>query len=473
LFIPSAEAMSKRLSIHCKSLAHTVIKKRYKSVEIVLAFLVNVPWMFPGEHSTDDETCWYMSMATTIAVDLMLHKLHVPTHMLGQGSSNALARGDCIDPHTALAIDGFGNLDPASSLGRRLIRRRERCWIALFVLERGMCLARGRSYTCPMTRVIKDCDQWHRSDIADPMDGHLVSMAVLRRDLDGLFATVRALCDGSQSFSTDGYALAQSIQSAIERFFDQWHTEWGFSIGTGVQRRLPPYVEILVTHTRLSTYGGVINHPTAPNEVRQFFRTAGLSSALTVMRVAIQGESQLKSMPNNTAIMISFAACFALTLSAYATGSSALAPSIRNLIEETADVLERVGNITNHRNGMSALYGQYLKRINTKAAATAADAQAASSQPQQGLAPSQNRQFTAPMAIPTASASLTTLSPPVSQPGYMEPQLWPATVQFSSMSDDQIAEILNQAGTEFGSSFDGLSWDDMTNFDWLNWPNLA
>ena len=46
-----------------------------------------------------------------------------------------------------------------------------------------MCLARGRVYTIPVTPILKRCDRWHMSSIADTMDGHLVSMAVLRRDL--------------------------------------------------------------------------------------------------------------------------------------------------------------------------------------------------------------------------------------------------------------------------------------------------
>ncbi|KAK1985284.1 hypothetical protein LZ30DRAFT_747294 [Colletotrichum cereale] len=476
LFLPSAGALSKRLSNHCKTLAHRVIAKRHKSVEIVLAFMVNVPWMFPGQHSTDDETCWYVNMAATIAIDLSLHKLLVPMEVLGSGSHVALARGDCLDPRTALAMDGFGHIERTSDLGQRLLRRRERCWIALFVLERGMSLARGRPYTVPVTRVIKDCDQWHRSSIADPMDGHLISMAVLRRDLDSLLNTVRALCDGSQGISTDGGLVAQSIESAIERFFDQWLTEWGFSIGTGPQRRLPPYVEILVTHTRLSTYGGVINHPTAPMEVRQFFRTAGLSSAVTVMRAVIQGESQLQSIPNNTTIMVSFAACFALTLSAYATGSSMLAPSIRNLIEETADVLERIGSATKHRNGLSTLYGKYLRHI-VKKAATAVDGQPQASTYRDPAIP-RSGQLGTPSSAAAASAAAASppansMGPPVSQPPYAESQMWPGTLQLSSMSDDQIAEVLNQPGNEFDPTFSGLSWDDMNNFDWLSWPNLT
>lgn len=117
---------------------------RYRSVEIVLAFMVNVPWMFPGKHSTDDETCWYVSMATTMALDLSLHKILVPPASLrnmpgrvGDFGVGSIARADCIDPKVALALDGFADVDPSSEFGMRLLRRRERCWIALFVLERG------------------------------------------------------------------------------------------------------------------------------------------------------------------------------------------------------------------------------------------------------------------------------------------------------------------------------------------------
>lgn len=49
--------------------------------------------------------------------------------------------------------------------------------------RRRMCLARGRSYIVPVTHTLRTCEQWHISKIADTMDGHLVSMAVLRRDL--------------------------------------------------------------------------------------------------------------------------------------------------------------------------------------------------------------------------------------------------------------------------------------------------
>lgn len=117
----------------------------------------------------------------------------------------------------ALDLDGFRDVDPSSEKGQRLLRRRERyenrfsffdiqltgtplhfwlfsscipptngidsIWLALFVLDRGVCLARGRSFTIPLTPIIEHCDGWHQSPIADIWDGSLISSAVLRREL--------------------------------------------------------------------------------------------------------------------------------------------------------------------------------------------------------------------------------------------------------------------------------------------------
>lgn len=164
-------------------------------------------------------------------------------------------------------------------------------------------------------------------------------------------------------------------------------------------------------------------------------------------------------MPNNTAIMISFAACFALTLSAYATGDTALAPSIRNLIDETAGVLERIGSVTEHRNGLSVLYGQYLRQIVKRAADDETAPQEADM-----AAPTQIQPTAAPMQTQTEFLDQQTLWPETLQP---------ETLQFSAMSDDQIYQVLNQPGNDFEPSFGGLSWDDMTNFEWLYWPEFG
>lgn len=133
----TAESLSRRLSLHASRLAHKVIEGRYKSVEIVLAFLVNIPWMFPGKQSTDDDSCTYMSMAAKIAMDLSLEKSVVFDNMNQQVARDSLHRADCLDPRAALDIDGFPDMDPWSEKGQLLLRNRERCWIALFVLERG------------------------------------------------------------------------------------------------------------------------------------------------------------------------------------------------------------------------------------------------------------------------------------------------------------------------------------------------
>ncbi|KAL4972451.1 hypothetical protein BDW66DRAFT_169596 [Aspergillus desertorum] len=421
LFLPPAAAMSKRLSRHCKFLANKVMQERLRSVEIVLAFMVNVPWMAPGACLGDDALA-----PSTVA-------LH--------GGSLELI---CIDARRALQIDGFDDVDPASNWGRRLLRRRERTWVALFVLERGVCLARGRSYTVPPTSLIENCDRWHISDLADSRDGALNSMAILRRNLVSFWPMIHLI----------------QIKTRIESFYTEWYEAWAPKIGEGQSRALPPYVEILVTHTQLSTYGGVINHPTAPVEVKRFFRAAGLSSALNVMRAAIQGEARLKSMPNNTVIMISFAACSALSLSAMPTDSnSSLAPSVRNLIEETAGVLERIGSTPSHRNGASVLYGRFLHEL-VRRTPVALDLQS------QGDSRVPHTEALPPRTLDAFGVNSRTV-----REGFARSLFWSEPMQFSAMSDDQIIEAVNRAGTAFGASIPDVPLDDMMSRDWLDIAN--
>lgn len=137
LFLPSAAALSKRLSRHCKNLANNVIAQRHRSVEIVLAFMANVPWMAPGECLGDDDTCAYIAMALTVALDLSLNKIVLPSSSFDSSLLRRLTKADCIDTKRALHMDDFADVDSDSEWGRRLLRRRERAWIALFVLERG------------------------------------------------------------------------------------------------------------------------------------------------------------------------------------------------------------------------------------------------------------------------------------------------------------------------------------------------
>lgn len=182
-------------------------------------------------------------------------------------------------------------------------------------------------------------------------------------------------------------------------------------------------------------------------------------------------------MPNNTAIMISFAACFALRLSAQVSGNSNLAPSVRTLIEETADVLERIGHATQHRNGMPALYGKYLRYLVRKAASTDPEHVATSIHHRATIADLRHEITDTSPFHPSAHAisqvGFGVSDPMVSQGGFMESGPWAAeSLQFSSMSDDQIVEALNRAGNEFDTGFGQLGWDDAASLDWMNWSNL-
>lgn len=233
---------------------------------------------------------------------------------------------------------------------------------------------------------------------------------------------------------------------------------------TTTAHSLPPYVEILVTHTQLSTYGGVINHPTAPLEVKRFFRAAGLSSALNVLRAAIQGEPRLKSMPNNTVIMISYAACSAFSLSEMPADSrSGLAPSVRALIEETAGVLERIGATPNHRSGASFLYGRFLRELVRRSLGNPGPS-----------VPTESHAMTSAESLPPPS----TLDgygpiPSTTQQPFEPPLFWSEPLQFSAMSDDQIIDAVNRAGTAFGTNVPDVPLDDMMNWEWLDLGNTT
>ncbi|OAL33407.1 hypothetical protein AYO20_07263 [Fonsecaea nubica] len=454
LFLPKAEALSKRLSNHRNNLAQTVIFKRHRSVEIVLAFMVNIPWMTPAKHWADDETCAYLSMALSLALDLSLNKIVVPSPTIRPaGFLDRVAKAECIDSAKALQLDGFPHVDPTSTLGRRLLRTRERVWLALFVLDRGICLARGRPYAVPIGPLVDSCDTWHISDIADRWDGSVISAAVLRRDLVGLITSVREFCDGSQGVN-GGSAAVRFLKDKIDRFFEQWYAVWSRQITQG-DGQLPPYVEILVSHTKLSTYCNVVNHPTASNDVKQFFRAAGLASAMNVMRAAVQGENRLKSMPNNTVIMVSFAATFALALGTTSQGNRAmLAPNARTLIEETAQVLERIGSSPRHRKGLSVLFARHIRRImQSSVLSPPEDNQGFVSGPSEEQHHQQDQH---PKHNPSRTASIPAPNIP------LEPYVF-------DMTDDQILEAINNAST----SQDLFQLDETMFFDWLDWPNVT
>ncbi|KAH8727981.1 hypothetical protein GQ44DRAFT_609954 [Phaeosphaeriaceae sp. PMI808] len=459
IFLPETSSMAKRLLLHRRYVAEQVIIKNYRSVEIVLAFMISIPWMPPGSHASDDDTSLYLTTSLSIALDLSLDKIITPSTSLAQEHIRQIPKADCLEAKKALAMDGFEDVSVDSEWGQRLLRRRERVWISLFVLERGVCLARGRSYCVPKTSLIQYCDKWHSHTTSYIQDGPLVSMAVLRRNLDDLFANVRSRCDNYHT-TDGGFKLAQEIDLAIENFFDQWFHVWTCMIGDTESQTLPPYVEILVTHTRLSTYSMLLNHPTAPPEVKRSFRASALSSALNVMRAAIQGESRLKSMPNNTVTMICFAASIALALSAPLPHPQPFAPSVRNLIEETATVLQRIGSTPPHRNGSSAVYSRFLLILVKQTA------------PSPVVVPHSPLQRLHPFVPPTPPSVPRQDAAATPHLGAVAP-FWSAdqTLDFSAMSYNEVNETVTNSDF-FSAQMLEVGWDQGAPFLWTDWLNL-
>lgn len=46
----------------------------------------------------------------------------------------------------------------------------------------------------PITPLVKTCDNWHKSEIADTWDGSIIASAVMRRDLVDLIEDVKERC---------------------------------------------------------------------------------------------------------------------------------------------------------------------------------------------------------------------------------------------------------------------------------------
>lgn len=184
--------------------------------------------------------------------------------------------------------------------------------------------------------------------------------------------------------------------------------------------------------------------------------------------------------------MISFAACFALNLSGAKTGDSVsqLAPSVKNLIVETANVLERIGGSPPHRNGASALYGRYLRELIKSAPEDSAISQKPQSQPgpvvssveeptniPEQATPSFIQDYRPPVHHHYQHMSPTQTSSMVPQPPPPNPSLWTEPLHFSTMSGNQIVEAINQAGTTWDMFPTQFNFDDMTGLDFFDWGN--
>lgn len=175
---------------------------------------------------------------------------------------------------------------------------------------------------------------------------------------------------------------------------------------------------------------------------------------MNVMRAAVQGEGRLKSMPNNTVIMVSFAATFALALGTTSLGNRAmLAPNAKSLIEETTQVLERIGSSPRHRHGLSVLFARHIRRILQSSL----------------LPPEDNPGMFPPGAREQAHQQDRNAEYKSSQTATVTAANAPPESYVFDMTDDQILEAINNAS----ASQDLFQLDETMFLDWLDWPNVT
>jgi hypothetical protein len=138
-----------------------------------------------------------------------------------------------------------------------------------------------------------------------------------------------------------------------------------------------------------------------------------------------------------------------------AASNRSLAPSIRVLIDETADVLERIGSNPPHRNGTSALYGRHLRKVLS------------------AVTRSRNNTLPEISSFPTSISQneVQTHAYHNSVPQSTSMQM-SELMQFSAMSDDQIIQAINDAGDELGNYVPNFQIDERSGLDWLDWFNM-
>ncbi|KAK4926651.1 hypothetical protein LTR66_016331 [Elasticomyces elasticus] len=187
---------------------------------------------------------------------------------------------------------------------------------------------------------------------------------------------------------------------------------------------------------------------------------AGLTAALNVMRVAVQSESRLKSMPNNTVIMVSFAACFVLGLSTSKRGNQFyVAPSSKRQIQDAADTLQRIGSSPSHRNGASAMFGKHIKQIMRVHTALGVDVP----EDRPHLPSMMHHQGHLPNGFTAAPFIL-------QSPADAAQNVFPG---FDSMTDDQLIAAIQNTSPDPGSYNNGFHAEDGVFMDWLDWPNMT
>lgn len=369
-FLETATELADKLSCHVKFLVDVIVREGYRSPEIVLGFILNVPWMETGSLSspTPDKTCYYLSTALSMAIDLSLYKIVIPSSVpRPQALLERLTPQNSLTAAVALHLDCHEDLLPSSDVARRALRSRERIWLCLYALEQGVCLARGRIPTVPTGMVIDHCENWHISEISHQNDGPIVAATVLRRDTHKLISSIRTTCDSCWSDLPANFSTTEWIQERIERFFEYWQSSWSFQVRSG--GKLTPYLKIVATHTKLAAYCSAISHPSAPKKAQQPLCAAAIASALDVMKTALEPEVQQMAMPNNTIIMIAFAACFYLGL--MSSTSNSLDVRTKDIIVKIVDFLEVKALLPRQRQRVPVIFCQHIRHLLDKSSVVA------------------------------------------------------------------------------------------------------
>lgn len=174
------------------------------------------------------------------------------------------------------------------------------------------------------------------------------------------------------------------------------------------------------------------------------------------MRAAVDGKRGLGAMPNNTVIMVSFAACFALALSNVSQGpENVLSLSTLSLIENTCGVLERVGIFSPHFSGLSKLFAQHIRGLLSNVFIDDMPNIRQQADNETNRAPFQNVQSISRTTSPNS----------------------PNPVHFSTRQDDSILDLTEEQIFELLSSTNVSQGMDPVNdamfTNWMDWPTLS
>jgi hypothetical protein len=148
---------------------------------------------------------------------------------------------------------------------------------------------------------------------------------------------------------------------------------------------------------------------------------------------------------------------------------SDLGLGIRTLIAQTTNALERIGSTPAQRKGVSCLFARQLRQI-LRLGSRPHEAQA----PRPTANSSSGRTTEAlpsfPDLVPQRQPHNDTLME-VPEPGASN--LPSDQLLFSTMSNDQLDEALNNTGVNLDALWDDFQFQNGTDLDWMDWTAFA